>query len=80
MSRLGFIANDTVRDAVPLAFFRLTAPIFAKSYLTRFDGAASIERAYTPDEMEGIVNSSGTRATVSEHFPYRLSVVHQKLP
>ncbi len=80
VSRLGFIANDTTRDAVPLAFFRLTAPIFAKSYLTRYDAVASIQRAYTVPEMRVIVESSGVAAKVSEHFPYRLSVVHQKLP
>lgn len=80
VSKLGFIANDTVRDAIPLAFFRLSAPIFAKSYLTRFDGAASIQRAYTPGEMREIVENSGVSALVGEHFPYRLSVVHRKLP
>ncbi len=78
VSRIGFVCNDTVRDAVPLAFFRLTAPIFAKSYLTRYDGAASIRRAYTALEMREIVASSGVLAHVNEHFPYRLSVVHRK--
>ncbi len=79
VSKLGFIANDTIRDAVPLAFFRATAPIFAKSYLTRYDGAASIKRAYTPDEMREIALKSGVSAQVGEHFPYRLSVVHQEV-
>lgn len=75
VSRLGFVANDLVRDLVPLAFFRLSAPLFARSYLTRHDGSASILRAYTALEMCEIVDSSGVAATVSEHFPYRLSVV-----
>ncbi len=74
VSRLGFIANDLVRDLVPLAFFRLSAPIFARSYLTRHDGAASILRSYTASEMREIVDSSRVAATVREHFPYRLSV------
>ncbi|PQV64825.1 Methyltransferase domain-containing protein [Abditibacterium utsteinense] len=78
VSRVGFICNDTVRDGVPLAFFRVTAPIFAKSYLTRYDGAASIRRAYTAPEMREIVAESGVLARVEEHFPYRLSVVHCK--
>lgn len=78
VSRLGFICNDTVRDAVPLAFFRLTMPIFAKSYLTRYDAIASIRRAYTAPEMREIVKVSGVSAQVKEHFPYRLSVVHRK--
>lgn len=75
VSRLGFVANDTVRDLVPLAFFRLSAPVFARSYLTRYDGAASILRAYTGAEMREIVARSGVAAQVREHFPYRLSVV-----
>jgi ubiquinone/menaquinone biosynthesis C-methylase UbiE len=79
VSRIGFICNDTVRDNVPLAFFRLTAPVFAKSYLTRYDGAASILRAYTVEEMREVVESSGVKAEVKEHFPYRLSVVHHKI-
>lgn len=78
VSRAGFICNDTVRDAVPLAFFRIAAPIFARSYLTRYDGAASIRRAYTAPEMREIVAESGVMARVAEHFPYRLSVVHCK--
>ena len=79
VSRVGFIANDIVRDWVPLVFFRLTAPVFAKSYLTRYDGAASIMRAYTVGEMESIVASSGVRAKVKEHFPYRMSVVSRNV-
>ena len=78
VSRVGFVANDTVRDLVPLAFFRLSAPIFAKSYLTRYDAVASIMRAYTAREMREIVAQSGVGAQVEEHFPYRLSVVHRK--
>lgn len=75
VSRVGFIANDIVRDWVPLLFFRLTAPVFARSYLTRYDGAASIMRAYTVGEMKNVVASSGVAAQVEEHFPYRMSVV-----
>ncbi|HEX8464385.1 MAG TPA: methyltransferase domain-containing protein [Abditibacterium sp.] len=77
VSRVGFVCNDTVRDLIPLAFFRLSAPIFARSYLTRFDGAASILRAYTAEEMREIVASSGVLADVKEHFPYRMSVVQR---
>jgi SAM-dependent methyltransferase len=79
VSRVGFIANDLVRDNVPLVFFRLTAPIFAKSHLTRYDGAASVLRAYTVGEMAEVVAASGINAQVREHFPYRLSVVHRKI-
>lgn len=79
VSRLGWAANDVVRDYIPLVFFRLTAPIFARSYLTRHDGAASILRAYTQSEMAQIARESGiSHIEVREQFPYRLSVVRRK--
>jgi len=79
VSRVGFVMNDQVRNRVPLAFFRLSGPIFARSYLTRLDGAASIRRAYTVEEMAKIVAVNGPRgAIVHAHFPYRLSVTWQR--
>lgn len=79
VSRLGWAANDLVRDWVPLLFFRLGSPIFARSYLTRHDGAASVFRAYIQAEMQQIARKSGIpNIQVREHFPYRLSVVRPK--
>ena len=79
VSKRGFVMNDLVRNRVPLWFFRLLRPIFAHSYITRHDGEASIRRAYTVEEMREIVSrSSVSSAAVREHFPYRVSVVHDK--
>ncbi len=78
VARLGWVANDLVRHPLAMAFFRATGPIFARSYLTRHDGAASIRRAYTAPEMRAIVQSEFSRAQVREHFPYRLSIVREK--
>lgn len=79
VSRIGWVVNDLVRHYVPLIFFRLTAPIFARSYITRHDGTASILRGYTTPEMRGIVAEIGLRkVTVCDHFPYRMSVVGEK--
>ncbi len=78
VSRVGFVVNDLVRHNVPLWFFRLTRPIFARSYITRHDGAASLRRAYTTAEMREIVcGSSVQKAVVREHFPFRLSIVNE---
>ncbi|HEY0076961.1 MAG TPA: methyltransferase domain-containing protein [Abditibacteriaceae bacterium] len=78
VSRCGWMANDLVRHPLALAFFRATGPIFARSYLTRHDGAASIRRAYTAGEMRAIVQKQFPQAQVRGHFPYRLSVIREK--
>lgn len=83
VSRVGFVMNDLVRHNLPLWFFRLTRPIFARSYITRHDGEASLRRAYTTAEMREIVRESSiskaaSEAVVCEHFPFRFSVIHDK--
>jgi ubiquinone/menaquinone biosynthesis C-methylase UbiE len=79
VSRFGWVMNDLVRSYVPLIFFRLTTPIFARSYLTRHDGLASIRRAYTVAEMRHIVAAAGLPdVQVRGHFPYRLSITRRK--
>lgn len=77
VARVGWVMNDLVRHGLPLWFFRTTWPIFARSYLTRLDGAASIRRAYTVSEMQRIVRTF-EGATVRAHFPFRLSVAWQR--
>lgn len=79
VARVGWIMNDLVRAYVPLWFFRLTRPIFARSYLTRHDGEASLRRGYTPSEMARIVKGIDN-ACVHCHFPYRMSVVWTRKP
>ncbi|HEX8237325.1 MAG TPA: methyltransferase domain-containing protein [Abditibacteriaceae bacterium] len=80
VSRIGWAMNDLVRHYVPLVFFRLTKPIFARSYITRHDGEASLRRGYTLHEMQRIGGDAPElRACVREHFPYRMSIVGEKL-
>ena len=77
VARIGWVMNDLERHGLPLWFFRTTWPIFARSYLTRLDGTASIRRAYTFAEMQRIVGRiDGAR--VQKHFPFRLSVTWQR--
>ncbi len=78
VARVGWIANDLVRHPLALAFFRATGPMFARNYLTRHDGAASIRRAYTVEEMHEIVRRDFPDARVRGHFPYRLSIACEK--
>ena len=79
VSKRGFIINDLVRHRLPLWFFRLTRPFFARSYITRHDGEASIRRAYTLAEMQRLVKDSPMSIEVREHFPFRISLTHHKL-
>ncbi len=78
-SRVGWVMNDLVRHMTPLIFFRLMRPVFARSYLTRHDGEASLRRGYTPDEMQRIVGQTQLpRACVRSHFPFRMSIIREK--
>ena len=77
VSRVGWAMNDLVRHNIPLVFFRLTRPVFARSYITRHDGEASLRRGYTAAEMKQIV-APIEGAQVREHFPFRMSIVCEK--
>ena len=73
VSKIGWVMNDQERHGLPLWFFRTTWPIFARSYITRLDGTASIRRAYTLCEMKNIVDELGD-IKVTRKFPFRLCV------
>lgn len=77
VARVGWVMNDLVRHHAPLAFFRATWPLFARSRLTRHDGVASFRRGYTMDEMRmylGRMNLNVARVEVKPHF-FRMTVV-----
>lgn len=73
VARVGWFMNDLARHTLPLWFFRTTWPIFARSALTRFDGSASVRRAYTKAELSRIAQAI-PGARVQAHLPFRLSV------
>lgn len=85
VSRCGWAMNDLVRHHVPLMFFRLTRPIFARSYITRHDGEASLRRGYTTTEMQAIIARAAQNeplfrdVRISQHFPFRMSLVREKI-
>lgn len=79
VSRIGWVMNDLVRHFAPLVFFRLTRPVFARSYITRHDGEASLRRGYTLSEMQRIIEEARLPgARVRSHFPFRMSIVREK--
>jgi 2-polyprenyl-3-methyl-5-hydroxy-6-metoxy-1,4-benzoquinol methylase len=70
-ARRGVIMSDLVRGYLPILFFRLTTPIFATSYITRYDGSVSLRRAYTPSEMRELADAAGMkRFRVHVHHPW----------
>ncbi len=78
-SRHGLIMCDLTRGWVPLALFKLGQPIFARSYLTRYDGAVSIRRGYTPSELTELARAAGlVNPRVSQHWAWRMTLVADK--
>jgi len=51
LARCVIVMSDLVRGPAPYLAFRLAWPILARNPLTQHDGALSIRRAYTPDEL-----------------------------
>lgn len=71
VSKVGWVMNDLERHGLPLWFFRTTWPIFARSYITRLDGTASIRRAYTFEEMRDVIREF-ENTKIKRRFPFRL--------
>ena len=76
-SRHAVLINDLERHRFPLLFIRLTAPIFARSYVTRHDAPASIRQGFRPQELRELARAAGfTDFSVRRHLPwFRLSLV-----
>jgi 2-polyprenyl-3-methyl-5-hydroxy-6-metoxy-1,4-benzoquinol methylase len=78
-ARNGIIMNDLVRGWMPYTAFKLVQPVFARHYLTRHDGALSVRRAYTPDELRDLAQAAGLHnITIHTNFPWRMTLVADK--
>lgn len=76
-ARRGIIMSDIERGWLPYVGFKIAQPAF--NPVTRYDGAASIRRAYTPDEMLDMARAAGlNEARVYRHFPWRMTLVADK--
>lgn len=53
------VVNDLVRAWHPWIVARILARIVTRNELTRFDGPASVLRAYTPDELARLLEAAG---------------------
>jgi hypothetical protein len=75
----GLIMSDAVRGWLPLMFWKLGEPIFARNYLTRHDGALSIRRAYTSAELLQLAHDAGLpNPRVYTHWLWRMTLVVER--
>ncbi len=73
------LINDLERHPLPYVFIRLAWP-FARSRLTRHDGAASVRQAYTKDELETLASRAGFKEFEVERLPaFRLGLALWKI-
>ena len=56
VSRCAVLINDLIRSPIHLALVYAGFPLM-RSYVSRFDGPASVRRAYVPEEMREILSS-----------------------
>ena len=77
VSRCAVLINDLVRHPLHLALVYAGFPLM-RSYVSRFDGVASVRRAYVPDEMQQILSDGGAlsgRIEISRHYLFRMGVI-----
>lgn len=81
IARRGLIMTDLTRGWLPLLAFKIIQPIFARSYLTRHDGAVSIRRAYIPTELLSLAKTAdlpNAAISVYPSWPWRMTLVAEK--
>jgi ubiquinone/menaquinone biosynthesis C-methylase UbiE len=79
VSRCAVLINDLVRHPLHLALVYAGFPLM-RSYVSRFDGIASVKRAYTPKEMRQMItsaspNDSTPQLETSRHYLFRMGVI-----
>lgn len=73
IARHALLVNDLERHILPWLFIQHSP--FARNYISRVDGATSVQRAFTRDELEAVARRAGfTRFRVRTHVPFRLSL------
>jgi len=74
VARRAVLINDLIRSRLHLWLVYASLPLF-RSRLTRHDAPASVQRAYTIQEMRSMLQDRpGARVEISRHFLYRMGV------
>jgi SAM-dependent methyltransferase len=79
VSRDALLINDLVRHPLHLALVYAGFPLM-RSRVSRWDGVASVRRAYVPEEIRGILSSafpapSAPQIEICQHFLFRMGVI-----
>ena len=73
VARRGIFVIDLERSPVAYFFYTTVARLFLHNRLIREDGALSILKSWTPEEMEALGRKAGlSHLEVDKHFPARL--------
>ncbi len=73
VARRGMFVIDLHRNPLAYFFYTTLGHIILHNRLLREDGALSILKSFTPDELEKLGQQAGLKnATVAKHFPSRL--------
>lgn len=80
VSRCALLINDLIRSPLHLALV-YAGFVLMKSHVSRHDGAASVRRAYRPEEIRQILSDNSARnIEISRHYLFRMGVVVWKQP
>ena len=76
--RIAFLINDLIRDPMHLALTYAGFPLY-RSRITRNDAPASVRQAYTPAELQKLLQplASGP-VQISRHYLYRIGIIAWK--
>ena len=76
VARRGIFVIDLHRNPVAYFFYTTLGHLFLHNRLIREDGALSILKSFTPDELEKLGQQAGLKnITVEKHFPSRLVLI-----
>jgi ubiquinone/menaquinone biosynthesis C-methylase UbiE len=77
-SRGRVLVNDLHRHPVAWAAIWILSQLFSRSVMVKHDGPASVRRAFSPADLQGIARNAGVPAVVHRSFPFRLVLVGSK--
>jgi hypothetical protein len=79
VSRCAVLINDLIRHPLHVALVYAGFPLM-RSYVSRFDGVASVRRAYVPAEMRQVLSriDPAIKVEISRHYLFRMGVIAWK--
>jgi ubiquinone/menaquinone biosynthesis C-methylase UbiE len=77
--RVAVLINDLVRHRLHVALVYAGYPLY-RSRLTRHDGPASVRAAYTPGEMQTLLQQTkAARVEIQRHYLFRMGAIAWKV-